>query len=276
MKAETLLAAACASRLRAYAPYSGFPVGAALYTSEGAVITGSNTENASYGMTVCAERIALFTAVHAGYRDFKKLAVVAESTPPPAPCGSCRQVLWELAGDLEVIMGNLNGDVKISNLSALLPQPFGSDSWHNNPFSKEEMENNKENWRIAVSFHPVGYVISDYEKPQEIPSNYKELVSQVFIEPDLKDGLHRLEEEREINVISYLHQARGYTLKDRRSGRGNEIFGVFACRAPLRPNSIAQSTVELLDVNNNILTVRGLDLINGTPVLDIKTVMPRL
>lgn len=275
MKTKTLLAAARASRLRAYAPYSGFPVGAALLTGKGAVITGSNTENASYGTTVCAERIAIFTAVHAGHRDFKKIAVVAESTPPAAPCGSCRQVLWELAGDLEVIMGNLNGDYRISNLSALIPQPFGSGSWHNNPFSKEEMEKNKESWRLTVSFHPVGYVISEYEEPQAIPVNYKELLSQVFIEPDLEDGLYRLEEEREINVISYLHQAKEYTLKDRRSGRGNEIYGVFACRAPLRPNSIAQSTVELIDVNNNILTVRGLDLLNGTPVLDIKTVMPR-
>lgn len=275
MKPETLLAAARASRLRAYAPYSRFPVGAALLTGEGTVITGANIENSSYGMTVCAERVAIFTAIHAGYRDFKKIAVAADSTPPSSPCGSCRQVLWELAGNLEVIMGNLDGELTISNLSALLPQPFGSASWGDNPVTEIEMEKSEENWRISVSFHPVGYVISDYDAPQTIPSNYKELLSQVVIEPELEEGLYRLEAEKEINVISYLHRAKGYTLKEKRSGRGNQIYGVFACRAPLRPNSIAQSTVELVDINKNILTVRGMDLINGTPVLDIKTVMPR-
>ncbi|MCJ7806701.1 MAG: TrmO family methyltransferase [Clostridia bacterium] len=91
----------------------------------------------------------------------------------------------------------------------------------------------------------------------------------------MEEGLYRLNEEKKINVISYLHQAQGYTLKDKRNGRGNEVYGVFACRAPLRPNAMAQSTVELVEIRKNILTVRGLDLINDTPVLDIKTVMPQ-
>ncbi len=275
MKAETLLEAARASRSRAYAPYSGFPVGAALLTEEGAVITGSNIENASYGMAVCAERIALFTAIHAGYRSFKKIALAADCTPPPTPCGACRQVLREMAGDLEVISGNLNGEMDISTLSALFPRPFGSLSWDKNPYSEEDQQNSEDNWRVSVSFHPVGCVANGYETPQAIPSNYKELLSQVIIDPELEEGLYRLGEEEKINVISYLHRAKNYTLKEKRSGRGNEVYGVFACRAPLRPNSIAQSTVNLVEVNKNVLTVRGLDLINGTPVLDIKTVMPR-
>lgn len=275
MKAETLLAAARASSMRAYAPYSGFSVGAALLTEEGAVITGSNTENASYGMTVCAERNAVYTAVHTGHRNFKKLAVAADSSPPPTPCGACRQVLWELAGNIEVISGNYSGEITISKLSALLPEPFGSSAWDKNPVGKEAVENSAERWRVSVSFYPVGYVVSGYKEPLKIPANYRELLSQVIIEPELEEGLYRLEEEEKINVISYLHRAKGYSLKEKRSGRGNEVHGVFACRAPLRPNSIAQSTVELVDVNKNILTVRGLDLIDGTPVLDIKTVMPR-
>jgi cytidine deaminase len=271
VKANTLLAAARAARLRAYAPYSGFLVGAALLTGEGAVITGANTENSSYGMTVCAERVAIWTAVHAGWRNFKSITVVADSSPPSSPCGACRQVLWELAGNIEVIMGNLKGNTTIVPLIEMLPKPFGSAAWDENPIS-EKMVDNEEMWRIPVSFHPVGYVVNTYRDPGSIPKNYKEHMSQIIIDPEMEDGLYRLDEEEKISVISYLHQAQGYTLKEQRSGRGNEVFGIFACRAPLRPNAMAQSTVELLEVNRNVLTVKGLDLINGTPVLDIKTV----
>ncbi len=271
MKAETLLAAASAARLRAYAPYSKFLVGAALLTGDGALITGANTENASYGVTVCAERVAIWTAVHTGLRNFKSIAVVADCSPPPSPCGACRQVLWELAGNIEVIMGNLRGEKTSMFLLELLPKPFGFTAWDDNPVN-EEMIGREEMWRIPVSFHPVGYVVNDYQAPGAIPENYKELLSQVIIDPEMEEGLYRLDEEKKITVISYLHQARGYNLKDKRSGRGNEIYGVFACRAPLRPNSLAQSTVELVEIRGNVLTVKGLDLINGTPVLDIKTV----
>ncbi len=274
MTAESLLAAARASRMRAYAPYSGFAVGAALLTEEGAVITGSNIENASYGLTVCAERNALQTAVHTGHRNFKMIALAADCSPPPVPCGACRQVIWELAGDIEVVAGNLQGEMIRSKLSLLLPQPFGAAAWGENPVTDEEAAAGADNWRVSVLFHPLGYVSSDYDSPQSLPDNYKELLSRVIIDPDFEEGLYRLDEEDRINVISYLHRAKNYTLKDRRSGRGNEVYGVFACRAPLRPNAIAQSTVELVEIDKNILTVRGLDLINGTPVLDIKTVYP--
>lgn len=270
MKPDTLLATARAARLRAYAPYSRFLVGAALLTYDGAVVTGANVENASYGMTACAERTAIWTAIHAGYRKFKSIAVIADCSPPPTPCGACRQVLWELAGNIEVVMGNLKGETKNSSLLDLLPQPFGSAIWSDNPVN-QEMFKSEQIWRIPVSFHPIGYVLNDYQAPLSIPDNYKELLSQVVIDPEMEKGLYRLDEEEKINVISYLHEARGYTLKDKRSGRGNEVYGVFVCRAPLRPNAIAQSTVELVDIKKNILTVKGLDLINGTPVLDIKT-----
>jgi cytidine deaminase len=273
MKTETLLSAARAARLRAYAPYSKFLVGAALLTEEGALITGANIENASYPMTCCAERVAIYTAVHAGHRNFKSIAVVADCSPPPSPCGACRQVLWELAGNIGVTMGNLQGEAISMPLLELLPEPFGSAMWNDNPVN-ETMPDREEMWRIPVSFHPVGYVINSYHAPGAIPKNYKELLSEVVIDPEMEEGLYRLNEEKSISVISYLHLARGYSLKDKRSGRGDEIYGVFACRAPLRPNALAQSTVELVQIRKNILTVKGLDLINGTPVLDIKTVLP--
>ncbi len=275
MQTESLLAAARAARVRAYAPYSLFPVGAALLTEGGAVVTGANVENASSGMTVCAERLAIMTAVHAGYHNFKKIAVVADSSPPPSPCGACRQVLWELAGPVEVIMGNLDNEVLIEQLSELYPYPFGSEKWAENPVD-DTMLDQAEGWRIPVNFHPVGYIENDFYDPGSIPSNYKELLSKVVITPEYEEGLYRIEEEKKINIIAYLHRAKdkGFTLKDKRPGRGNEVYGVFVCRAPLRPNSIAESRVELVDRAGNVLTVKGADLANGTPVLDVKTVMP--
>jgi cytidine deaminase len=270
MKTETLLAASRAARLRAYAPYSKFLVGAALLTADGAIITGANTENASYGMTICAERVAIASAIHSGHRDFKSITVTADCSPPPSPCGACRQVLWELAGNIEVIMGNLSGEVIKKPLLELLPQPFGAAIWESNPVNAEMLKG-EDMWRVPVSFHPLGYVVNDYQAPQTLPDNYKELLSQIVIDPEMEEGLYRLAEEERIIVISHLHQAKGYALKEKRSGRGNEVYGVFACRAPRRPNALAQSVVELVSVDKNILTVRGLDLINGTPVLDIKT-----
>ncbi|HSW36124.1 MAG TPA: cytidine deaminase [Candidatus Limnocylindrales bacterium] len=270
---ETLLAAARAARVRAYAPYSKFQVGAALLTEEGVLFTGSNTENASLGLTVCAERVAVWSAVHAGYHKFEKIAIAADCSPPPTPCGACRQVLWELAGDIEVIMGNLKKEIVAHSLLELLPQPFGAEQWAATT-GAANLSCPEEMWRLPVSFNPVGYVVSDYQTPGTIPDNYKELIAQIVIDPELEDGLYRLEEEKKLIIIAYLHQSRGYKLKEKRSGRGNEVYGIFACRAPLRPNALAQTTVDLIDVQKNRLTVKGIDLINGTPVLDIKTVLP--
>src|SRR5436305_7665337 len=105
-----LLDAARAARLNAWAPFSKFKVGAALETADGQIITGCNVENATYGLTICAERVAVFKAISEGHRSFTRVAVVADTAEPTPPCGACRQVLWEFGGDLEVILGNLSGE----------------------------------------------------------------------------------------------------------------------------------------------------------------------
>jgi cytidine deaminase len=119
-----LVEAARAARLHAHAPFSRFQVGAALLTREGRVFTGCNVENASYGLTVCAERVAVWKAVSEGYRAFARIAVVADTAEPTPPCGACRQVLWELGGDLEVILANLEAPKALYRMRDLLPHPF--------------------------------------------------------------------------------------------------------------------------------------------------------
>ena len=112
------------ARRRAVAPYSGFKVGAALRSHDGAIITGCNVENASYGLTLCAERVAVFKAVSEGIRRFDAIAVVADSPRPTAPCGPCRQILWELCGDIWVCIVSLKGGSLTRRVSELLPLPF--------------------------------------------------------------------------------------------------------------------------------------------------------
>ena len=124
MTNDGLLAAARAARLNALAPFSGFQVGAALETENGQVITGCNVENATYGLTLCAERVAMFKAISEGHRRFVRVAVVADTEAPTPPCGACRQILWELGGDLEVILGNLNAETGRFHMRDLLPLPF--------------------------------------------------------------------------------------------------------------------------------------------------------
>jgi len=121
---ERLVAAAREARQRAIAPYSGFAVGAALLTREGAIISGCNIENASYGLTTCAERVALLKALSEGHRDFVAIAVVADTTAPTPPCGPCRQLLWEYCGDIPVILANLTTTAAEHRLAELLPHPF--------------------------------------------------------------------------------------------------------------------------------------------------------
>jgi cytidine deaminase len=123
-----LLPAAREARKRAHAPYSHFAVGAALETDDGFVILGSNVENASYGLSMCAERVALFTAISEGRRNFSRIAIVADTHEPTAPCGACRQVLWEFARDIEVILGNLERETARYRLLELLPHPFDARS----------------------------------------------------------------------------------------------------------------------------------------------------
>lgn len=121
---KRLLARARRARKQAYARFSHFEVGAALETAQGRIYTGGNIENASYGLTLCAERVAIFTAVAAGARRFKRLAVVVDTDRLTPPCGACRQIIWEFCGDVEVILGNLKGKTRVVRMSKLLPDPF--------------------------------------------------------------------------------------------------------------------------------------------------------
>ncbi len=119
-----LIAKARRARLKAFAPFSKFKVGAAVETPRGRVYTGANVENASYGLTLCAERVAILHAVAQGERRFRRLAVVADTNRLTPPCGACRQIIWEFCGDVEVILGNLKGQSAVHRMSALLPLPF--------------------------------------------------------------------------------------------------------------------------------------------------------
>lgn len=123
---EKLLAAARECRERAFAQYSGFKVGAAVETEDGTIFAGCNVESASYGLTMCAERVAIFTAVAAGWKRIKRISVVAESDELTAPCGACRQVIWEFGGDIPVLIVNTNGESVERQMSELLPMAFDS------------------------------------------------------------------------------------------------------------------------------------------------------
>jgi cytidine deaminase len=119
-----MVALAREARELAHAPYSGFKVGAALKTRAGEIVTGCNIENASYGLTLCAERVAVFKAVSEGLSDFEAVVVVADSKRLTAPCGPCRQILWEFCGDILVHMSNTKGRSRVMRLRDLLPLPF--------------------------------------------------------------------------------------------------------------------------------------------------------
>ncbi len=121
---DALVAAARRARRNAVAPYSNFKVGAALETTDGTVIAGVNVENATYGLTVCAERVAMFTALAAGHRKFRRIAIVADTEAPTPPCGACRQILWEFGGDIAVTLANLRRVTGQHQLADLLPLPF--------------------------------------------------------------------------------------------------------------------------------------------------------
>ena len=122
--ADRLVTAARAAREHAVCDYSGFKVGAALETDAGEIIAGCNIENATYGLTVCAERVAIFKALSEGKRTFTRIAVVADTDEPTPPCGACRQIIWEFCGDIPVTLANIT-DVKATlQMKELLPLPF--------------------------------------------------------------------------------------------------------------------------------------------------------
>jgi cytidine deaminase len=120
----TLTEAALAARANAHASYSNFRVGAALEAGDGRVFTGCNVENATYGLSVCAERVAVLKAISEGARKFRRIAVAADTDVLTPPCGACRQILWEFCGDIEVTLVNLQGKTETFSMKDLFPRPF--------------------------------------------------------------------------------------------------------------------------------------------------------
>ena len=121
---EALLEAALAAREHAFAPFSKFRVGAAIEDADGRIHTGCNVENATYGLTVCAERVAVFKAISEGVRKFRRVAVAADTDDLTPPCGACRQILWEFCGDVEIVLVNPQGKTESYRLSELFPKAF--------------------------------------------------------------------------------------------------------------------------------------------------------
>jgi len=121
---DALVAAALEVRKHAHAPFSKFQVGAALEDDTGRVHTGCNVENATYGLTVCAERVAVFKAISEGARKFRRIAVAADTDVLTPPCGACRQILWEFCGNIDIILANPRGKTETLRLSSLFPRPF--------------------------------------------------------------------------------------------------------------------------------------------------------
>lgn len=119
-----LVEAAGEVRERAFAPYSNFKVGAAVRTKGGKIYTGCNIESASYGLTVCAERVAIWKAVSEGEKEFTEIAVVVDTEELTPPCGVCRQIIWEFCHDIPVHLGNLKGKTETVKMSELLPRAF--------------------------------------------------------------------------------------------------------------------------------------------------------
>jgi cytidine deaminase len=121
---DELLTAALAARVHAVAPFSKFQVGAAIQDAAGRIHTGCNVENATYGLTVCAERVAVFKALSEGVRQFRRVAVAADTEVLTPPCGACRQILWEFCGDIEIALVNPRGKTETYRLRELFPKPF--------------------------------------------------------------------------------------------------------------------------------------------------------
>jgi cytidine deaminase len=124
MRLADLVHEAKQARMNARAPYSGFKVGAALETRGGKVFTGCNVENSSYGLTVCAERVAIWKALSEGESDFRRMLILTDSQQPAPPCGACRQIIWEYCGDIEVVLANLKGSRTRFRMKKLLPVAF--------------------------------------------------------------------------------------------------------------------------------------------------------
>jgi cytidine deaminase len=123
---DQLIGAARSARENAHAPFSKFRVGAAVLAKSGRIFSGCNVENASYGLTICAERVAILKALSEGEREFDAIAVVTDAGALTPPCGACRQIIWEFCGDVPVILANLQGKIERERSLNLLPRPFDS------------------------------------------------------------------------------------------------------------------------------------------------------
>jgi cytidine deaminase len=121
---DAVVAAALAVRANAFAPFSKFQVGAAVEDCDGRIHTGCNVENATYGLTICAERVAVFKAISEGVRSFRRVVVAADTDVLTPPCGACRQILWEFCGDVEIVLVNPRGKTESYRLKELFPKPF--------------------------------------------------------------------------------------------------------------------------------------------------------
>ena len=121
---NAIIQAALSARKNAHAPFSKFKVGAALEDVDGRIHTGCNVENATYGLTLCAERVAVFKAISEGARQFVRVVVAADTDTLTPPCGACRQILWEFCGDVPVVLVNLHGKTETYQLKDLFPKPF--------------------------------------------------------------------------------------------------------------------------------------------------------
>ena len=125
---DRLITEARKARAHSHSPFSRFRVGSAVLTAGGKIFAGCNIENSSFGLTICAERTALFKAVSEGHRKFRAIAIATDDRTPVAPCGACRQVIMDLAGDIDVIMTGKNGSTRVVRLSELFPYPFGPEN----------------------------------------------------------------------------------------------------------------------------------------------------
>jgi len=123
---DLLISAAKRARENAHAPYSNFRVGAAVRATSGRIFGGCNVENATYGLTICAERVAIFKAISEGERGFDAISVVTDTDALTPPCGACRQLIWEFCGDVPVILANLKGKTEVLGMRDLFPKPFDS------------------------------------------------------------------------------------------------------------------------------------------------------
>lgn len=130
MNYQKLAKQAAAARKYSHSPYSRFRVGAALLTKRGKVYSGCNIEISSFALTICGERTALFKAVSEGEREFTAIAVATDEDDFTAPCGACRQVIMDLAGDIDFVMSKKSGEIKVLKMSELFPHPFGSSNFH--------------------------------------------------------------------------------------------------------------------------------------------------